>query len=81
MSHPKDPLPTVMSWPDADSGPWSVVVHWREIDGRTECIGLELWHGTKVGGAGFKGRVPQPITATAMRPLRPDALINTRAGV
>jgi hypothetical protein len=30
-------------WPDPHDGPWCLVGHWAEVDGRPECIGLEIW--------------------------------------
>ena len=66
---------TVLSWPDAQTGPWSVVVHWQELDGRAECVGLEIWNGTQVGGAPMPGRSATPITTGALRELRPDRMI------
>lgn len=72
----RDPeTPTPMSWPDPDSGPWAVMVHWREIGGRAECVGIEFWNGTMIGGDELAGRQAAPITATGLRDLRPDALI------
>ncbi|HEX3842652.1 MAG TPA: hypothetical protein VHU85_17810 [Acidimicrobiales bacterium] len=68
---------TTMSWPDPDEGPWAVMVHWRDLGGRAECIGLELWNGTALQGGNIDGREPSPITATALREIRPDALIKT----
>jgi hypothetical protein len=64
-----------MLWPDPKLGPWSVLVHWRTIDGRAECTGLDLRHGTRMDGRALPGISPTPITASAMRELRPDALI------
>jgi hypothetical protein len=68
---------TVMSWPDPNEGPWAVRVHWRDFDGRDECIGLDLWSGTAIEGGELQGRVPSPITATSLRELKPDSLITT----
>jgi len=67
--------PTLLSWPDPETGPWSIRVHWQDIDGRPECIGLELWNGSAIDGGAAEGRTPAPITATGLRGLKPDALI------
>ena len=32
-------------WPDRRKGPWSLSFHWAEIDGRQECVGIEIWSG------------------------------------
>lgn len=61
---------TVIQWPDPTHGPWAATVHWREIDGRLECIGLNIWHGTTVGGDSMPDRTPTPITATNLREAR-----------
>src|ERR1039458_8360009 len=71
---PQEP-PVQMLWPDSKLGPWSVVVHWRNIDGRPECTGLDLRHGTRMDGRALPATSPTPITASALRDLRPDALI------
>jgi len=64
-----------MLWPDPKLGPWTVAVHWRTIEGRPECTGLDLRRGTRIDGRALPGVVPTPITASALRDLRPDALI------
>jgi hypothetical protein len=46
-------VPSNILWPDPESGPWCFVGHWLDIDGRPECIGLEIW----------KGVAPQQIQA------------------
>ncbi len=58
---------TALQWPDPERGPWAATVHWREIAGRIECVGLNIWHGTTVGGDLMPDREPMPITATALR--------------
>jgi hypothetical protein len=67
--------PVALLWPDPKRGPWSVLVHWRIIDGRPECTGLDLRHGTRMDGRALPATSPSPITASALRDLRPDALI------
>lgn len=32
-------------WPDKIRGPWSLVFHWKDLDGRFECVGVEVWRG------------------------------------
>jgi hypothetical protein len=66
---------TELQWPDPEAGPWFVGVHWRDVDGRPECIGMNLWRGVGVGGEEIPGRTASPITATALRELKPNALI------
>lgn len=34
--------PTHGLWPDAKRGPWLYQFHWADVDGRTECVGMEL---------------------------------------
>ena len=72
---PPDEPPVQMLWPDPKTGPWSVLIHWCTIAGRPECIGLDVRYGTQLDGSSLAGAKPTPITATALRDLRPDALI------
>jgi hypothetical protein len=38
-------------------------------------VGLELWRGTEIGGEPLEGQSATRITATGLRQLRPDSLI------
>lgn len=42
MDPDRAPSPAVRLWPDAARGPWAVVTHWTAIDGRAECVGIEV---------------------------------------
>lgn len=33
---------SVHRWPDPDGGPWRVELQWGEVDGRPECVGVQL---------------------------------------
>lgn len=41
-AHPPRPPVTEHRWPDPDAGPWVVVLRWGDVDGRPECVGLDL---------------------------------------
>jgi hypothetical protein len=36
---------SLILWPDPKAGPWCFIGHWSDIDGRPECVGLEVWKG------------------------------------
>lgn len=36
-------------WPDPRRGPWGIQANWELIDGRPECVGLNIWHGAVQG--------------------------------
>jgi len=57
---------------------WWVVGHWAEIDGRPECVGLELWHGCKPETAESLHLLrdgPVPIHTTDVRDLPVQRII------
>ncbi|MDP9389118.1 MAG: hypothetical protein M3Q48_14665 [Actinomycetota bacterium] len=63
-------------WPDPARGPWYVVAHWSEIDGRPECVGLEVWKGVfpaenddRDNLVVVKGRRPEGIKSTDLRTI------------
>jgi hypothetical protein len=67
-----------MQIPDADGGKWSVVGHWMEVDGREQCVGLEIWRGlvpsempvTHQAFAGYRSRPPdRGLTSKDFRSL------------
>lgn len=60
---------TLHAWPDERNGPWSVTLHWKVLDGRAECVGVDI-ASTDVGN----GRPPTlgrgnglPVTGTVLR--------------
>lgn len=69
---------TLHLYPDADSGPWLLVLFWRVLHGRAECIGMEL---TSAQVADAPERMPhrpedaQPLTAVLLRGIRFGELI------
>jgi hypothetical protein len=34
--------PTLRLWPDEQAGPWLLVFFWQVIDGRAECVGMDI---------------------------------------
>lgn len=44
-------------WPDPKKGPWYIAGHWTEIDGKPECVGLELWK-TVMGAPDLDNLIP-----------------------
>lgn len=35
-------IPTTRLWPDKETGPWVLVFHWQVLNGRAECIGMDM---------------------------------------
>lgn len=68
-------------WPDDRSGPYFAVAHWADVDGRTECVGLEIWKGVEPDQ---ERRSVKPINnlatgglgGTELRSLRLPALLS-----
>jgi hypothetical protein len=62
---------TETRWPDPKRGPWFVVGHWVERNGRPECIGLELWKGAQPGDGALRrlGREVDGIGGLDLRAL------------
>lgn len=62
-------------WP-TKAGPYTVTVHFDEIDGRPECVGLEMWgKSTTTGGSVARfapggGSVESPVTPLTAEALR-----------
>jgi transposase-like protein len=57
-------------WPDPHEGPWCIVGHWENVDGRPECIGLEIWKGAAPDAPGKYRDLPggpMGIKATDLR--------------
>ena len=59
--------PSVMRWPDPESGPWEVTLRWRAAGDRAECCGLSV---DSMGGTATAS-----VTATLMRSLPVAGLI------
>lgn len=75
------PLPldtrTATRLPHAFGGYWLVVLHWRDIDGRQEVVGIEVWSEPPQDGRGverlFSTRQKmrrRPITGRVLRALQ-----------
>jgi hypothetical protein len=54
-------------WPDPRKGPWGVELRWRILDGRAECVGIELTSVDRGDGV--------PLTGTILRDLQVPRLI------
>ena len=66
-------------WVDADGDRWLVVMTWAELDGRAECIGIEIRSfaavGQDPGAAVGQGETVKPIRPRdSIRPVRGGAL-------
>ena len=56
---------------DSKGRKWFAVAHWAEINGRAECIGLELWKGSRPAEKGSYRSLPgQKVTAIGSADLR-----------
>ncbi|MBK9180970.1 MAG: hypothetical protein IPM45_15660 [Acidimicrobiales bacterium] len=66
-------------WPDPFAGPWAVTVHYAEVDGRVEPVGLDVRSFREVDGGAVRPAAPRgrlaPITATVVRSLPTAALV------
>jgi hypothetical protein len=54
-------------WPDPERGPWHLRLYWGEIDGRVECVGVEM---KSAPTAEDEGRSTAPGWQPDPRPLR-----------
>ncbi len=69
-------------WPSGRHGPWLLAFHWQVVDGRAECVGLDLrsslpHHGHPLS-AGYRGilrRKGTPLTATLLRTIPVGQLV------
>lgn len=65
----------MIRWPDAAKGPWGIRANWVEINGRPECVGLQIWHGADQAHQSpmdylpIKGAQVRPITASGIAAL------------
>lgn len=63
-------------WPDTLRGPWQLTFHWAEVDGRPECVGLDIRSfRMKDDKARPVGPNMSPVTATVLRRLNVGSLI------
>jgi hypothetical protein len=71
-------------WPDREAGPWALTLHWADIDGLTECVGIDVRGfieqrdrtGRRVTGRRTAhGGKAQPITARAFREVNVGAVV------
>jgi hypothetical protein len=65
-------------WPDPRRGPWWIRYHFAEVDGRAECVGLDLQSFRERRGRqeATTAAGPQPVTATLLRQLPVATLIS-----
>jgi len=69
-------------WPDPLRGPWLIRFHWGEVNGRAECIGLDVRSfRAKEGDLESprplrRGGSFEVVTTTLLRSLRADGLIS-----
>lgn len=64
---PADPARTRQTehrWPDAEDGPWHLILYWTEIDGRPECGGISLKH---IGFDSGKTQALEAVTTSLWR--------------
>jgi hypothetical protein len=68
-------------WPDTERGPWEVKLHWQEIKGRFECVGVTINSSAMMYGEDFDRAstglpdVGIPIKSTVMRSINLAELI------
>lgn len=77
--------PDTRTWVDlpfALGEQWVVVLHWREVQGRQEVVGVEVWSERPADGRIVDGPIstnwpldPRPITGKVLRMLRIPSLI------
>jgi hypothetical protein len=73
------PLP----WPDADTGPWTLTLHWADVDGLTECVGVDVRafieerdsRGQIVSRRTVQGAKAEPITAREFRQINVGSVV------
>jgi hypothetical protein len=66
--------PRRIRWPDSKVGPWSITIHWAEIGGRLECLGVEMWSGIEIDSKVPKEASYRTIAEAALRPIGTAAL-------
>ena len=70
-------------WPDPIKGPWMIRFHWGEVDGRAECVGIDVRSFRSKESAPVQPRPVDPsgnfgaVTHTLLRTLRADGLIQS----
>jgi hypothetical protein len=69
-------------WPDRKTGPWLLTFHWQAIDGRPECVGLDIASSLpertieeRAAGWAQLPEVGQPLRTGVLRDLRLSELI------
>lgn len=74
-----------IGWPDPVDGPFFIVGHWVDLDGRPECVGLEVWKGgVNLAGnkfARFKGASRSGLGGTDLRSLPLATILRELWGV
>lgn len=76
-------------WPDTGQGPWLITNHFGIVNGRRECVGLDVRSFKEAGESDDKRKVPlrpgasyQVLTASLMRSLPVATLVrNNRQGL
>src|SRR5712692_7586545 len=65
-------------WFDSSGNPWMLTFHWGEIDGRPECVGLDIRSFREKGGAATGlargGRLGGVVSAPVLRAVSPSLL-------
>lgn len=66
---------SMIRWPDPAEGPWGIRANWVTLNGRPECVGLQIWCGADQGCSSPLGYSPIPdvplksVTATGIAAL------------
>jgi hypothetical protein len=78
--------PTCRLWPDEQEGPWLLVLFWQVINGRAECVGMDLTSAQSphVEALGFHHRpeIGIPLQTSTLRDLKLSELVaDARAAI
>lgn len=66
----------VFGWPDEGKGPYRLALHFAVVEGRLECVGLEVGHRSEARMEfGPDSFALKPITSTLLRDIRLGELV------
>lgn len=72
--------PSSRLWPDPENGPWLITFRWQAINGRAECIGIDVTSVRPADASSWMGggKLPEigiPLTTSVLRGVRLSELI------